>query len=109
MNLTKEFTLYVKENNIDITRSNYEEHMKAFKEKLVVETTEMEMCGYELSLGDWVKVEIGGKGHLSGGRLEGKIVAFYPYLPQVKLESGWCFHPSDEILKHVPAVSEVSE
>lgn len=109
MNLTKEFTLYIKENNIDITRSNYEEHMKAFKEKLVAETTEMEMCGYELSLGDWVKVEIGGKGHLSGGRLEGKIVAFYPYLPQVKLESGWCFHPSDEILKHVPAVIEVSE
>ncbi len=109
MNLTKEFTLYVKENNIDITRSNYEEHMKAFKEKLVSETTEMEMCGHELSLGDWVKVQIGGDGHLSGGRLEGKIKAFYPYIPQVKLESGWCFHPADKILKHIPAVSEVSE
>ena len=52
MNLTKEFTLYVKENNIDITHSNYKEYMKAFKEKLVAETTEMEMCNYELSLGD---------------------------------------------------------
>jgi len=109
MNLTKEFTLYVKENNIDITNCNYDKHMKAFKEKLVSETTEMNMCDHELSLGDWVKVQIGGNGHLSGGRLEGKIVAFYPYLPQVKLESGWCFHPHDEILKHIPAVSEVSE
>jgi hypothetical protein len=102
MDLTKEFTLYVKEKNIDVTRSNYNEHMKAFKEKLESETTEMEICGYNLSIGDWVKVQIGGSGHLSGGRLEGKIVCFYPYLPQVKLESGWCFHPSDEILKHVP-------
>lgn len=102
MDLTKEFTLYVKENNIDITSINYYEHMKAFKEKLVAETTEMEMCDYDLSLGDWVKVEIGGKGHFTGGRLEGKIVAFYPFLPQVKLENGWCFHPSDKILVHKP-------
>ena len=107
MNLTKEFTLYVKENNIDITNSNYEEQMKAFKEKLVTETTKMEMCSYKLTLCDWVKVQIGGNGHLSGGRLEGKIKAFYPYIPQVKLESGWCFHPDDEILVHKPAVSEV--
>lgn len=109
MNLTKEFTLYVKENNIDITHSNYKEHMKVFEEQLVAKTTEMEMCGHELSLGDWVEVEIGGNGHLSGGRLEGKIKAFYPYLPQVKLESGWCFHPSDTILKHIPVVSDVSD
>jgi hypothetical protein len=109
MNLRKEFTSYVKENNVNITDSNYEEHIKAFKEKLVAETNQMEMCGHELSLGDWVEVEIGGNGHLSGGRLEGKIVAFYPFLPQVKLEGGWCFHPSDEILKHIPSVSEVSK
>ena len=105
MDLTKEFTLYVKENNIDINRINYKEQLNLFKEKLESETTEMEMCGHELSLGDWVSVQIGGSGHLSGGRLEGKINRFYPYLPQVKLESGWCFHPSDEILKHIPAVT----
>lgn len=102
MNLTKEFTLYVKENNIDITSENYDEQIKLFKEKLVAETTEMEMCGYDLSLGDWVEVGIVSKGHLNGCRLEGKIKAFYPYIPQVKLESGWCFHPNDEILVHKP-------
>ncbi len=108
MDLTRDFVMYVQKNNIEITYSNYEEQIKLFKEKLVSETTEMDMCGYELSLGDWVKVQIGGNGRLSGGWLEGKIIAFYPHIPQVKLESGWCFHPSDEILKHIPAQETIT-
>lgn len=102
MNLTKEFVLYIKENNIDITRRNYDEHLRIFIEKSIAETTEMEMCGHHLSLGDWVKVQIGGDGHLSGGILEGKIVTLYPYNLQAKLESGWCFQSYDKILRHLP-------
>ena len=108
MDITKEFVMYIQKNNIEITSSNYGCELKKFKEKIVSETTEMEMCGYVFHLGDYVKVEIGGSGHLSGGRLEGKIKEFYPHIPQIKLESGWCFHPKDEILIHKPINVAVS-
>lgn len=101
MNLTHQFAIYVKENNIDINHSNADEHLNAYKKKLVDETKTMEMCGVNLSIGDEVKVEIVSDGHLNGGRLHGKIKAFYPHVPQVELESGWCFHQNDIILNHV--------
>lgn len=108
MDITKEFTMYIQKNNIEITSMNYDLELKKFKEKIVSECKEMEMCGYNFQIGDYVKVEIGGSGHLSGGRLEGKIKEFYPYIPQIKLETGWCFHPKDEILIHKPINVDVS-
>ncbi len=102
MNLTIDFAIYIKENNIDINKWNAEDHFKLFKQKLVSDTKEMEMCDCELSIGDFVRVETYSNGKRTG-ILEGKIKELYPYIPQVKLMSGWCFHPYDKIILHTKA------
>jgi|GEM_PF-6035399 len=55
-----------------------------------------------VSVGDWIKVRIGGNGSLSGGYLYGTIVKIYPEIPQIKLDSGWCCHPTDIVIEHKP-------
>lgn len=102
MDLVKSFAIYVRENNIDVNWTNVNNVLNNYKEKLIAETETMEMQGFELSLGDWVQARYSGNGHLGGGTVEGIIKAFYPHIPMVKLDTGWCFHSSDEIILHRP-------
>jgi len=92
MNLIKEFALYVVDNNIPLTRQNFEQHLKDYKKQLTDSTTTMWMCDRELSLGDYVEVR-----YKTGGGISGTIIELCPYIPQVKVKSGWCFHDDDTI------------
>lgn len=97
MNLTKSFAIYVSENRIGLNWGNVEQALSDYKKKLTSETTTLCMCGHELSIGDYVEVR-----YETGGGIKGKIIELCPYLPQAKVESGWCFHENDRIVAYKP-------
>ena len=62
----------------------------------------MEIFNREIKSGDFVKVRVGGNGHLSGGYLEGVVKDEEESHKMLRLESGWCVHAHDELLTHKP-------
>lgn len=59
----------------------------------------------DMAVGDTVSVQIvnkKGDRNLDGGILEGKIKDLVPEYNMVRLESGWCCHTKDRLLKHEP-------
>lgn len=55
----------------------------------------------DLKLGDYVEVRY----RDGSGTLKGKVTELWPEHGQARVESGWCFHPYDEILVHEPLQS----
>jgi hypothetical protein len=61
-----------------------------------------------MSVGDYIEVQVinkRGDRNLDGAIIYGKIKDLVPSHRMVRLESGWCCHTKDELLKHVPAES----
>lgn len=60
------------------------------------------ICGHDLSLGDFVKVQYTTGREHKGATIEGKIIELWsPELDgfhQARVESGWCFHDYDRII-----------
>ena len=60
----------------------------------------------DIEIGDYVKVEYTGTGHMSGGSIEGNVVEIWNNEPrQRRVQSGWCFHPKDKLLLHTKVLS----
>jgi hypothetical protein len=63
----------------------------------------------DLNIGDYVKVLCRDRVGASTGTLEGTITRLWKNedtkgcrnLTQAEVNSGWCFHPHDEIIQHV--------
>lgn len=63
--------------------------------------TKVRICGQEVKLGDWVKVQYTSPG-IQGGIIEGTVIELWSpeknnHL-QGRVDSGWCFHDRDKIL-----------
>lgn len=67
------------------------------------EATEVEICGIIINLNDFVKVEYTTGTRMKGGTIEGRVTELWGpesgHL-QARVDSGWCFHDHDRILKH---------
>lgn len=66
----------------------------------------IQMCGYRLTVGDWVAVQYTTGTWSKGGKISGKITKLWnvnssgtPFL-QAEVENNWCFHDDDKILEH---------
>ena len=67
-------------------------------------TKEVRMCGKTLRLGDYVEVQYTNSKMFSG--IRGEIVELWSpendEFLQTRVNSGWCFHEYDKIVKHIP-------
>ncbi len=63
-----------------------------------------------MEVGDYIEVQIvnkHGDRNLDGGILSGRIKDLVPSHNMVRLESGWCCHTKDRLLKHKRANSDL--
>ena len=64
------------------------------------------ICGKEIQLGDYVKVEYTTGIQFKGGTIKGKITELWDNTVggnlQGRVENGWCFHDNDIIIEHIP-------
>ena len=58
----------------------------------------MILCGKELNVGDYVKVQYT-TGH-KGGTIKGEITKLWEEHKQGQVNNGWCFHDHDLILEY---------
>ena len=57
----------------------------------------------DMAIGDYIIVQVvnkKGDRNLDGAILRGKIKELEPFYNMVRLESGWCCHTKDKLLKH---------
>lgn len=59
----------------------------------------------DVSVGDYIEVQVinkKGDRNLDGVIIYGKVKDLEPDYNMVRLESGWCCHTKDNLIKHVP-------
>ena len=63
----------------------------------------MRICGREINVGDYVKVEYMTGVRMKGGTIKGTVTKLWDDaggLLQAQVDNGWCFHDCDKILEH---------
>lgn len=63
----------------------------------------------DMRVGDFISVQVvnkKGDRNLDGTLIKGTIVELVPSHNMVKLESGWCCHTKDKLLKHLPPIGD---
>ena len=66
------------------------------------------ICGKKIALGDYVEVEYTSGIRMKGGQIKGTVTELWNPEDhaghhQARLSCGWCFHPGDKILIHIPS------